>query len=388
MIYSRIETDEAIRRIGSVRLDCARFKGVGSAEESFAFLHVTDPMLPYSQQADALFQLLKHWMMERNSSQTSVFVRFFVSDASNQEADVAHRWQELGSKAALSIIQQPPMDGTKVAAWVYAVSGAQLHVSGPMVAARIGDYTHYWYTNKTLPMSDSLTQTGGILEAYEQALSAVKCNLPAHCVRTWFFVQNVDVNYHGVVVGRRENFARIGLTEKTHYIASTGIEGRSADPKALVKMDAYAVAGLQPNQQQYLYAPDYLNPTHEYGVTFERGVKVKYGDRGHLFISGTASINNKGEVVHVGDIRKQTERMWTNVEQLLKEGGASFNDVAQMFVYIRDVADYQVVNDLFEERFPMIPKVILLAPVCRPAWLIEMECVAVVKEINTEFATF
>lgn len=70
-----------------------------------------------------------------------------------------------------------------------------------------------------------------------------------------------------------------------------------------------------------LYARDYLNPTYEYGVTFERGVRVDYGDRSHIFISGTASIDNRGRVVHAGDVRRQTERMWENVEALLREGG-------------------------------------------------------------------
>lgn len=388
MIYNKIESDDVIRRMGNVRLDCARFKSVSGAEESFAMMHVTDGSLSYAEQAEALFRLLEHWVRVKNSAQQPVFVRFFLSDAANQEADVMGRWKTLLPECPLSLIQQPPLDGTKLAAWVYAVAGAELSRNGSLVEVRMGDYTHYWKTNATCAEGDSMSQTAKLLEDYEAELERVGCNLPDHCVRTWFFVQNVDVNYHGVVVGRRENFARIGLTEKTHYIASTGIEGRSADAKALVKLDAYAVAGLKPGQQQYLYAPEYLNPTHEYGVTFERGVKVKYGDRSHLFISGTASINNKGEVVHVGDIRRQTERMWTNVEQLLREGNATFNDVAQMFVYIRDVADYQVVNTMFEQRFPMVPKVILLAPVCRPAWLIEMECVAVVKEQHEEFSDF
>jgi enamine deaminase RidA (YjgF/YER057c/UK114 family) len=56
-----------------------------------------------------------------------------------------------------------------------------------------------------------------------------------------------------------------------------------------------------------------------------------------------------------------------------------------MTVYLRDMADYAVVKQLFDERFPHTPKVILLAPVCRPGWLIEMECMAVKSEVNTEF---
>ena len=177
------------------------------------------------------------------------------------------------------------------------------------------------------------------------------------------------------------------LTENTHYIASTGIGGRHADPKVLVQMDSYAIGGLQPGQVKYLYAPTHLNPTYEYGVTFERGSYVEYGDRRHVFISGTASINNRGEVVHVGDVRQQTLRMWENVETLLAEAGCSYDDVAHMVVYLRDTADYAVVKQLYDERFPKKPKVFLLARVCRPGWLVEMECMAI-KDTESSYPNF
>ena len=115
-------------------------------------------------------------------------------------------------------------------------------------------------------------------------------------------------------------------------------------------MDTYAVDGLKSEQIHYLYAPTHLNPTYEYGVSFERGTYVDYGDRRQVFISGTASINNKGEVVYPGDL-KQTERMWENVEALLKEAGCTFDDLGQMIVYLRDVADYTVVKGMYDERF-------------------------------------
>ena len=69
--------------------------------------------------------------------------------------------------------------------------------------------------------------------------------------------------------------------------------------------------------------------------------------------------------------------MWENVEVLLAEAGAGFDDVAQMIVYLRDIADYQAVRKMYEARFPNHPKVFLWAPVCRPGWLVEMECIAV-----------
>ena len=107
-----------------------------------------------------------------------------------------------------------------------------------------------------------------------------------------------------------------------------------------------------------------------------------------LIISGTASINNKGEVMYPGDIEKQTLRMWENVETLLNEASCTFDDVMQIIVYLRDISDCQIVKSLFDRKFPQIPWIITLAPVCRPQWLIEMECVAVKCENNPQFKNF
>jgi len=144
-------------------------------------------------------------------------------------------------------------------------------------------------------------------------------------------------------------------------------------------MDAWSVRGLENCRQRYIYAPTHLNPTYEYGVTFERGVRLEYSGRAHVVISGTASIDNKGNVLHIGDVVAQTGRMLENVDVLLSEGGASFDNVRMMLVYIRNAADYQNVADIFADRFSDIPYVILHAPVCRPDWLIEMECIADVE---------
>ena len=108
-----------------------------------------------------------------------------------------------------------------------------------------------------------------------------------------------------------------------------------------MQLDNYAVIGIDPKKQvKHLYAPTHLNPTYEYGVSFERGTRVDYGDRRQVFISGTASIDNKGNILHVGDIRKQTERMWENVDALLKEAECGFDDVSQMIVYLTEKPNF------------------------------------------------
>jgi hypothetical protein len=113
---------------------------------------------------------------------------------------------------------------------------------------------------------------------------------------TWLFVQNVDVNYKGVVKARKKVFEKHRLTPETHYMQVQVLKDVALS-SLFGSVDAYAVAGIEARPAAYLYGKTHLNPTYEYGVAFERGVKVLYGDRSHLFISGTASIDNKGDVL-------------------------------------------------------------------------------------------
>ena len=80
--------------------------------------------------------------------------------------------------------------------------------------------------------------------------------------------------------------------------------------------------------------------------------------------------------------------MWENVEALLKEAGMNYDDIGQMIVYLRDPGDYQTVERLFNARFPNMPRVTVLAPVCRPGWLIEMECMGTCKRTDKRFRAF
>ncbi|MDE7335341.1 MAG: hypothetical protein K2N10_03390 [Muribaculaceae bacterium] len=71
------------------------------------------------------------------------------------------------------------------------------------------------------------------------------------------------------------------------------------------------------------------------------------------------------------------KRLLQNVEALLAEGGCTMADMAHLLIYLRDPADAPVVSAMFEQRFPQLPHIVLHAPVCRPAWLIEVECIAI-----------
>ena len=356
--------------------------------EYHAILRVTNPLLTYAEQVECLLGAYGSLLGGELKGAVAVFKRFFLSDAANQ-ANYLQALHAEHSDCALSVVEQPPLDGTKVAMWVYLQKGVQTKtLPNGIYEVSHGGYRHLWMAGACNQASNSEYQMRLLFNDYVMQLLENGCSLADNCIRTWLFVQNVDVNYAGVVKARNEVFVTQNLTDKTHFIASTGIAGRHANPKVFVQMDAYAVDGLQKEQIHYLYASTHLNPTYEYGVSFERGTYVDYGDRRHVFISGTASINNKGEIMYPGDVRKQTERMWENVETLLKEADCGFEHVGHLLVYLRDIADYTVVKDMFDKRFPNIPKVFLLAPVCRPGWLVEMECMAILPKHNEAYPAF
>lgn len=370
--------------------------GADTCDEIHAMLHIEPRGELFEGQISRAYQAEKLLLAlpELHDAQ-AVFKRFFLSDATNQMPVLqAHRHGKVfndpiyADSFALSVIQQPPLDGSKIAIWIYFQRGSTLSNVHDVIVASHNGYRHLYKWGLCIPSGDSYYQTRTLLEDYEDELRHFNATLADNCIRTWFFVRDVDTQYAGLVKARKENFEEQGLNEHSHYIASTGIGGSPANPRAIVQLATYALTGFEPRQLYYLYAKTHLNPTIEYGVTFERGTVVEFGDRAQIYISGTASINNRGEVMHIGDIVRQTERMWENVGELLKEGNATFDDVMQIIVYLRDLCDYPIVKEMFDRRFPGIPRVITLAPVCRPTWLIEMECIATPRRQNPEYRNF
>lgn len=328
---------------------------------------------------------------------TAISRRFYCSDLTNQAGPLRCRPfsnpESTRDSCSVSWVCQPPMPPVKVAMWAYHVVDprGELEKAADGLSTTLvrGRLRHIW----TAGISDtngstSYAQTQNVFARYEDMLADRKLTLADHVIRIWLFVQNVDVNYQGLVDARRELFEKRGLTALSHYIASTGVEGVGVDPRAMVLMDAYAIDGVAPSQVGYLADLDHLSPTHVYGVTFERGTSVAYRDRKHVFISGTASINHNGEIVHPGDVAKQLDRTLENVEALLARAGAALTDMGSFIVYIRDPSDYGLAWSVMRERFGHAPVEVIEARVCRPGWLIEVEGIAIVSADNPDLPAF
>ena len=363
-----------------VKVNWSVFKPKQGVAEFYIVAEMLQQKFSGQEQFDYIKQAIDRLSKtEEFTNAVIVWKRYFVSDAINHNS-----WLESSSGSAVSIIQQPPLNRTKLILLIYAVENALVYrEDDETVVMKRLHYSHLYNTQLYEKSGNSYEQTRTVFERYIQNLANHQCTLEANCLRTWIFVQNIDRQYEGMVRARKELFSVEGLTPQTHFIASTGIEGQSIHPEVIVMMDAYAIKEIRKEQIQYLHAYSNLNPTYEYGVTFERGVSIKFGDRKHIYISGTASIDNTGEIVHPFQLYKQTERTMENIHALLEEAEACFSDVTHLLIYLRDISDYENTQEYFEKNYPNIPRVILLAPVCRPGWLIEVECVAI-KEGSDE----
>ncbi|HET8997984.1 MAG TPA: Rid family hydrolase [Acetobacteraceae bacterium] len=348
------------------------------------------PQLSLGRQIDAVAQRYAEALQSlRLSPDSAVFRRIYLSDAANQAAlvrDSSLYREPLDSPVAVSVVQQPPLSGAKLAMLAYHIEAA-----APLAKSRTGAgdlllqkgaLRHLWTTQlctaNTAAPSSAAEQTRDVFERLIGALDGQGGTLADNCVRTWIYVKDVDVFYQDMVAARSALFAQHGLTRDTHYLASTGIEGTCSHRYDVVLMDAYSIIGLAPEQVSYLNAYDRLCHTRDYNVTFERGTRIAYADRAHLLISGTASIDPAGHVMHCGDVGRQLARAMGNVDALLRAGGGSIEAMSHFIIYLRDPSDHDVVEACFAESFPGVPRLILRGPVCRPEWLVEVEGVAMV----------
>ena len=129
-----------------------------------------------------------------------------------------------------------------------------------------------------------------------------------------------------------------------------------------------------------------LNEAYAYGSAFSRGMRIDLQGLTILLISGTASIDEEGKTVHVGDLRAQTRRTFANIMGLLAAEGATWHDVVRTTCYLRDIErDYKAFNEertaFYKEQKldPLPASTGIQAILCRPELLVEIEAIAMFR---------
>ena len=135
-----------------------------------------------------------------------------------------------------------------------------------------------------------------------------------------------------------------------------------------------------------------LNEAYDYAKlsSFVRGMRLDLNGLVILLISGTASIDDKGETVHVGDFRAQCRRTFKNITGLLEAEGATWHDSVRTTCYLRDIdRDYAAFNEertaFYQEQKlnPVPASTGIQAKLCRPELLVEIEAIAMFKKVQS-----
>jgi enamine deaminase RidA (YjgF/YER057c/UK114 family) len=146
---------------------------------------------------------------------------------------------------------------------------------------------------------------------------------------------------------------------------------------AALPVEKRAITNLRVLNEAY----DYAKPS-----SFVRGMRIDLNGLAILLISGTASIDEEGRSVHIGDFRAQLRRTYQNITGLLEAEGATWHDIVRTTCYLRDMErDYEAFNEGRTEFFreqeldPVPASTGIQAILCRPELLIEIEAIAMFR---------
>jgi enamine deaminase RidA (YjgF/YER057c/UK114 family) len=125
--------------------------------------------------------------------------------------------------------------------------------------------------------------------------------------------------------------------------------------------------------------------------SFSRGMRIDLNGLTILLISGTASIDEGGKSVHIGEFRAQLRRTFANITGLLASEGCTWHDIVRTTCYLRDIdRDYEAFNEertaFFKEQGldPLPASTGIQAILCRPELLIEIEAIAMFRTNTAE----
>ena len=117
----------------------------------------------------------------------------------------------------------------------------------------------------------------------------------------------------------------------------------------------------------------------QYG--FSQGIEVTNASR-VLYCAGQASVDENGKPVHAGDMRKQIDQAFRNLEAVLEASGFGLANVVRLNYYTTDVDAFLSASDVVGSRLSAAasqpPGTLLgVSKLAFPGLMIEIEATAV-----------
>jgi enamine deaminase RidA (YjgF/YER057c/UK114 family) len=237
---------------------------------------------------------------------------------------------------------------------------------------RLGDQVSLHTTNVYGVGGNAYEQALDMFNAAERLLQ--QCGMEFRDVaRAWIHLRDIDRDYDTLNKARREFFRDRCIDRRP---ASTGVQGIPFPDAHDFSLSLQAVQSPRPLDISVMSTPT-LNEAWSYGADFSRGLRLAEANKVMLHVSGTASLDEAGRSVHVGNFEAQANRMLQNIETLLAQQGAGFRNLVSGVTYLKNPGDAAVLRSMYRERgFDGFPLALVEAPLCRPELLCETEAVA------------
>lgn len=216
-----------------------------------------------------------------------------------------------------------------------------------------------------------MEQAATVFQRIEDALKLAGMDL-SHLIRTWLYIDKILDWYDDFNIVRTNFFNQKKVFEGL-LPASTGI-GVSNPASAALVAAALAIKPLSGDVQiSKVLSPLQCSAT-DYKSSFSRAVEIKFSDYRRLYISGTASIDEDGNTIHIGDVKKQIARTMEVVGAILESRHMSWKDVSRAIAYFPDLANSYLLKEYCTNKLiPDMPIAIAHGDICRDDLLFEIE---------------
>ncbi len=232
-----------------------------------------------------------------------------------------------------------------------------LHGLQPEASLSRSDQTIQLFTR----MQDILTRKGMTFE---------------HVARTWLYLDKI-LDWYDEFNDARDTFFKSQSVFEKLVPASTGVGGSNRSGTA-IQASVLAAIPLADGVTIEAVPSPLQCPALDYGSSFSRAVEIRTPEVQRLYISGTASIEQDGPTLHVGDVDAQIAYTMDVVHAILTSRDMDWSDLTRGVAYVKHRKDFDRFTDYCtRNNLPPMPVGIVQNDVCRDDLLFELEADAV-----------
>lgn len=254
-------------------------------------------------------------------------------------------------------------------------------ISDKAVKLRIKDVEHFYFLgNEKKSVEEDPFE--GVFMYLDKCLRTNSLSSDS-IVRTWFYVRSIEEYYPKFNEERRHFFDRNNITysNQASNLPSSTCIGALVSENELIHSDMYCLrqtkntfkVGRMYNQNQN----EANGTTYKFQPTFARATEIIGPEHIEIQVSGTASINDKGESIHLNNPYDQIQTTIKHVEHLLGQHSMKFEDLIQSTCFFKNKDYYDdFVKVLKDMKIPMFSSTFVVGDVCRDELLFELDGIA------------